>query len=93
MTGGYKGVMEAVSRGAQDSGAHVAGITMARFEDRVNRYVVDEIRTANFYERFRWWLIAPMPTWLWAAVSARWPKSPSPGRNFSSGWCRSGRWY
>src|ERR1700674_4437698 len=25
-----------------------------RFEDRVNRYVADEIRTANFYERFRW---------------------------------------
>jgi uncharacterized protein (TIGR00730 family) len=54
MTGGYKGVMEAVSRGAHDNGAHVAGITMARFEDRVNRYVADEIRTANFYERFRW---------------------------------------
>lgn len=54
MTGGYKGVMEAVSRGAHDNGAHVVGITMARFEDRVNRYVMDEIRTANFYERFRW---------------------------------------
>jgi uncharacterized protein (TIGR00730 family) len=54
MTGGYKGVMEAVSRGARANGAHVVGITMARFEDRVNRYVRDEIRTANFYERFRW---------------------------------------
>jgi uncharacterized protein (TIGR00730 family) len=54
MTGGYKGVMEAVSRGAHRSGAHVVGITMGRFEDRVNRYVMDEIRTANFYERFRW---------------------------------------
>jgi uncharacterized protein (TIGR00730 family) len=54
MTGGYKGVMEAVSRGARKNGAHVVGITMARFEDRVNRYVVDEVRTANFYERFRW---------------------------------------
>ena len=54
MTGGYKGVMEAVSRGAHSNGAHVVGITMARFEDRVNRYVMDEIRTANFYERFRW---------------------------------------
>jgi uncharacterized protein (TIGR00730 family) len=54
MTGGYKGVMEAASRGAHLSGAHVVGVTMARFEDRVNRYVKDEIRTANFYERFRW---------------------------------------
>jgi uncharacterized protein (TIGR00730 family) len=54
MTGGYKGVMEAASQGAHGSGAHVVGITMGRFEDRVNRYVKDEIRTANFYERFRW---------------------------------------
>lgn len=54
MTGGYKGVMEAVSRGARDSGAHVVGVTMKRFADRVNRYVMDEIRTANFYERFGW---------------------------------------
>jgi len=54
MTGGYKGVMEAVSRGARAGGAHVVGITMARFEDRVNRYVMDEIHTANFYERFGW---------------------------------------
>jgi uncharacterized protein (TIGR00730 family) len=54
MTGGYKGVMEAVSRGAHGSGAHVVGITMGRFEDRVNRYVKDEIHTANFYERFHW---------------------------------------
>lgn len=54
MTGGYTGVMEAASRGAGRNGAHVVGITMGRFEDRVNRYVKDEIRTANFYERFHW---------------------------------------
>jgi uncharacterized protein (TIGR00730 family) len=54
MTGGYTGVMEAASRGARRTGAHVVGITMGRFEDRVNRYVKDEIRTANFYERFHW---------------------------------------
>jgi uncharacterized protein (TIGR00730 family) len=54
MTGGYKGVMEAVSRGAHEAGAHVIGVTMRRFEDRVNPYVMDEIRTANFYERFGW---------------------------------------
>ncbi|MGH7935283.1 MAG: LOG family protein [Candidatus Binataceae bacterium] len=54
MTGGYKGVMEAVSRGAREGGAHVVGVTMKRFADRVNRYVMDEIRTANFYERFGW---------------------------------------
>jgi uncharacterized protein (TIGR00730 family) len=54
MTGGYTGVMEAASRGARRNGAHVVGITMGRFENRVNRYVKDEIRTANFYERFHW---------------------------------------
>jgi uncharacterized protein (TIGR00730 family) len=54
MTGGYQGVMEAVSRGARVAGAHVVGITMARFEDRVNPYVLEEIHTANFYERFGW---------------------------------------
>lgn len=54
MTGGYQGVMEAVSRGGRDAGAHVIGVTMRRFEDRVNRYVMDEIRTLNFYERFGW---------------------------------------
>jgi uncharacterized protein (TIGR00730 family) len=54
MTGGYKGVMEAVSRGARAAGAHVVGITMAIFKDRVNRFVMDEIHTANFYERFGW---------------------------------------
>jgi uncharacterized protein (TIGR00730 family) len=54
MTGGYQGVMEAVSRGAAAAGAHVVGITMARFEDQVNPYVLEEIHTANFYERFGW---------------------------------------
>ncbi|HZP44317.1 MAG TPA: LOG family protein [Candidatus Binataceae bacterium] len=54
MTGGYRGVMEAVSRGAHETGAHVVGVTMGRFKDNVNRFVMDEIRTANFYERFGW---------------------------------------
>jgi uncharacterized protein (TIGR00730 family) len=54
MTGGYTGVMEAVSRGAHDAGAHVVGITMTRWESRVNRHLTAEIRTTTFYERFRW---------------------------------------
>lgn len=54
MTGGYTGVMEAVSRGGHETGAKVIGVTMKRFEDRVNRYVMREIRTSNFYMRFRW---------------------------------------
>jgi len=54
MNGGYQGVMEAVSLGASKAGAHVIGVTMRRFEDRVNPHVMDEIRTSNFYERFEW---------------------------------------
>lgn len=52
MNGGYRGLMEAVSRGAHGAGAHVIGVTMRRFEDRVNPFVGEEVRTANFYERF-----------------------------------------
>lgn len=54
MTGGYTGVMEAVSQGAHEAGAHVLGITMKGFEDRANPYVMDELYTPNFYVRFRW---------------------------------------
>jgi uncharacterized protein (TIGR00730 family) len=54
MTGGYTGVMEAVSQGAHDAGARVLGVTMKGFEDRTNPYVMDEIRTSHFYQRFRY---------------------------------------
>jgi uncharacterized protein (TIGR00730 family) len=54
MTGGYQGVMEAASRGAHAAGAQVVGVTMDRFADKVNPYVMSEIRTASFYERFAW---------------------------------------
>jgi uncharacterized protein (TIGR00730 family) len=57
MTGGYKGVMEAVSRGASEAGGHVIGVTTARIEEfrggdlRPNRWVVDEIRHPTLRER------------------------------------------
>jgi uncharacterized protein (TIGR00725 family) len=54
MTGGYDGVMEAVSRGGAEVGAHVTGVTLDRFGSVVNPHVLDEIRTENFYERFTW---------------------------------------
>jgi uncharacterized protein (TIGR00725 family) len=54
MTGGYQGVMEAVSEGAHEAGARVLGITMKGFEDRANPYVMDEIHTKDFYARFKW---------------------------------------
>jgi predicted Rossmann-fold nucleotide-binding protein len=54
MTGGYRGVMEAASRGAHAAGAQVTGVTLERFRDRVNPYVIKEIRTISFYDRFAW---------------------------------------
>jgi hypothetical protein len=92
VTGGYKGVMEAVSRGAHGNGAHVVGVTMARFADRVNRYVMDEIRADNFAERFRWLVDRADAYVAMGAVSVRSSRSPSPGRSFNSGCCRKDRW-
>lgn len=63
MTGGYMGVMEAVSQGAHEAGAHVLGITMKGFEDRANPYVMDEVHTPNFYVRFKW-LIDRADGWI-----------------------------
>ena len=53
VTGGYAGVMEAVSRGAHEAGAHVKGITMRAFGETVNPYVLDEITVRDFYARLR----------------------------------------
>jgi uncharacterized protein (TIGR00730 family) len=54
ITGGYTGLMEAASQGAHQAGAHVVGVTLKHFEEKANRYVMDEIPTASFGGRFRW---------------------------------------
>jgi uncharacterized protein (TIGR00730 family) len=55
VTGGYNGVMEAVSRGAKEAGGHVIGVTVeviARNFERVpNAYLDQEVRTAALLER------------------------------------------
>lgn len=47
-TGGYKGTMEAVSRGASEAGGHVIGITCAEIEAwrpvQCNQWVIEERR-------------------------------------------------
>lgn len=53
VTGGYSGVMEAVSRGAHQTGAHVKGITMKAFGETVNTYVLEEIAVRDFHGRLR----------------------------------------
>jgi uncharacterized protein (TIGR00725 family) len=50
-TGGYGGVMEAVSRGASESGGRVLAVTSTFFRARTNRWVEQETRTATWQER------------------------------------------
>ena len=55
MTGGYIGVMEAASRGANEAGAHVIGSTCKQIEDwrgtRANAWVKEEWKHNTLKER------------------------------------------
>jgi uncharacterized protein (TIGR00730 family) len=55
LTGGYMGTMEAVSRGAAESGGHVIGVTCEDIEAwrqaRPNPYVQEEWRFPNLRQR------------------------------------------
>ncbi len=55
MTGGYTGIMEAVSRGAAESGGTVIGVTCEQIEVwrpiSANQWVQKELRFESFYER------------------------------------------
>src|SRR3981081_1843110 len=55
VTGGYNGVMEAVSRGAKEAGGHVIGVTVdviaRNFERLPNAFIDQEVRTAALLER------------------------------------------
>ncbi len=57
LTGGYIGTMEAVSRGAAESGGYVIGVTCAEIESwrgiAPNPWVQEEIRRATLNERLR----------------------------------------
>lgn len=57
MTGGYKGVMEAASRGAAEVGGHVIGVTTAQIEmfsgARVNPWVTKEVKHPLIRDRLR----------------------------------------
>ena len=55
LTGGYIGVMEAVSRGAREAGGHVIGVTCEDLETwrpiKANSWVMEEIRKKTLVER------------------------------------------
>lgn len=50
-TGGYGGVMEAVSRGARESGGRVLAVTSTFFRSNANRWAEQEIQVATWQER------------------------------------------
>ena len=55
MTGGYGGAMAACSRGANEAGAHVVGVTVEMYESRgpANRWVRERVHTGDLFERLR----------------------------------------
>jgi uncharacterized protein (TIGR00730 family) len=57
-TGGYSGVMEAASRGANEAGGHVIGVTCSLIEEwrqlRPNAWVQEEQRFATLRERLNY---------------------------------------
>lgn len=50
-TGGYGGVMEAVSRGAKETGGRTVAVTAKFFRSHVNRWVDEEVRVDTWQER------------------------------------------
>ncbi|MBL8091874.1 MAG: LOG family protein [Anaerolineales bacterium] len=55
ITGGYMGTMEAISRGANEAGGHVIGVTCIDIENwrgsKLNQWVKEEIRKQTLIER------------------------------------------
>jgi uncharacterized protein (TIGR00730 family) len=50
-SGGYGGVMEAVSRGAKEAGGRTLAITAKFFKARANKWVDEEVRMKTWQER------------------------------------------
>ena len=50
-SGGYYGVMEAVSRGAREAGGHTIGMTTPFYKLAPNRYLAEEIPVSRWQDR------------------------------------------
>lgn len=50
-TGGYAGVMEAVSRGAKEAGGRTIGVTAEAFQVQPNAWIDEEIRVKTWQDR------------------------------------------
>jgi uncharacterized protein (TIGR00725 family) len=53
VSGGYAGIMEAVSRGAREAGGQVVGVTVAPWIGRIapNRFLSEEVSARTLFER------------------------------------------
>lgn len=52
-SGGYLGIMEAVSKGAVQAGAKAIGVTLNFFNYEHNEFITDEIRTESLFDRIK----------------------------------------
>ncbi len=61
MSGGYTGVMDAVSRGARAKGAHVIGVTTELFAERSapSPHLSEQIHTPDLFDRLRHLVMQP----------------------------------
>lgn len=50
-SGGYGGVMEAVSRGAREAGGGTVGVTTEFFSRTANRWIDDQVRVRSWQDR------------------------------------------
>ena len=50
-TGGYAGIMEAVSKGVVENGGKATGITLQYINSIANRYLTEEIRCITLFDR------------------------------------------
>jgi uncharacterized protein (TIGR00725 family) len=50
-TGGYYGIMEAVSKGAVEEGSDATGVTVNGWSREGNSYLTNEIRCDSLFER------------------------------------------
>ena len=50
-TGGYYGIMEAVSKGASGNGVEIIGITIKDWDKKGNEFLSKEIKCDNLFER------------------------------------------
>ena len=57
VSGGYCGIMEAVSKGAKDAGGKAIGITCRKIEERLgrkpNEHISEVIQTEDLFERMK----------------------------------------